>query len=170
MGSKAKRHRSVIAKNTWHQWAEKIIIFGDEMDLNINMVTLSDLKGKWNYTDAQHRQLKGMKWLHENRTNLTKTYDDTWVNVPATIHFLSQYDSRLLTAFGYIWDKLFEKDEAFHSGGAGIILSYPAFSKVSDSLYTDKCPFMDWNDVTIANCLYRTGVFKVHKMKISMST
>ncbi|EPZ31758.1 hypothetical protein O9G_000237 [Rozella allomycis CSF55] len=60
----------------------------------------------------------------------------------------------------HVWDKEYQKDIAFYSGGAGIIISGPALIKMVPSFYSWKCPYKGANDLTISYCMYKFGITK----------
>ncbi|RKP19558.1 hypothetical protein ROZALSC1DRAFT_22187 [Rozella allomycis CSF55] len=160
MGSKKFEDRTRVLRETWLSLVSQVYIFADEQIEDLGMISLEELKGKSSFEDAQHRQIKGLQWLFLSKKGFLEKFkwimlvdDDTFVNVENLILHLNKYDHRLLISFGYVWDREYQKDIAFYSGGAGIIISGPALIKMVPSFYSWKCPYKGANDLTISYCI-----------------
>ena len=154
-------------QRTWGSTASKIVYMGDEA--TNGMTTLPALRGRRSRRDAQHRTLLGMKWIHQQeRLNSSKWFalmdDDTFVNVKVLSHILQTLDSSVPFMLGHVWDCCVARGSElpFTSGGAGIIVSEAAFNLIVPHLYTEMCPFVTANDVTLGLCAKRLGVLQIH--------
>jgi hypothetical protein len=96
--------------------------------------------------------------------------DDTCLNVPALLSYLQLFDHRVSLSLGYVWDDLWESRWSFHSGGAGVVFSQPAFVSVVPAIYSKECPFAGNNDVTWMHCQKRRGVPKIHSDRFFPNT
>jgi len=163
MTSSITRHLFLGQKRTWLRDETHVWAFSDEYDPLHFTYTLPSLYGKSSYKDAQHRQLRGMQWLIQksNVDSLDWFFlidDDTWVNLPVLYRFVSLLDHKIPMLCGHE----FFKNKMFN-GGAGILLSKPAFKAIAQRLYTDTCPFLGTNDDTITMCSYTiSGLVRVH--------
>lgn len=177
MSSKKNRLKALKSVITWLSLTRHFYIFADENDSSIpHFITLPELRGKSSYDDAQHRQLRGMKWLRTHKPRLSNKNwfvlvdDDTWINIPALLHFLHHYSPELPVNFGFVWDDVWELGKSVQSGGAAMVLSRMAFHNLADNLYTDKIPFDKLNDVTLANGCKALGIVLVHSDKFHWNT
>jgi hypothetical protein len=167
MSSSLNLARLEGVQRTWGSTASKIVYMGDEA--RNGMTTLPPLLGRGSRRDAQHRTLLGMKWIHQQeRLNNSKWFalmdDDTFVNVKVLSHILQTLDSTVPFILGHVWDCCVarESELPFTSGGAGIIMSKAAFDVIGPHLYTEMCPFVTANDVTIGLCAKKLGVLQIH--------
>ncbi|KAJ3121021.1 hypothetical protein HK098_004061 [Nowakowskiella sp. JEL0407] len=168
MGSSKNKDRIKLLRKTWLGWVKEsnFVIFADEEDSESKMITIPELKGKPTYDDAQHRQLKGIKYIYAHNSSLIESKkwiilvdDDTWLNIPALIRYLIKFDYKLPMGIG--WVHLLRKTTAIYSGGAAMIFSKPAMDLIAPNLYTDVCPFATANDVTLSQCVFNLRVLKV---------
>jgi hypothetical protein len=154
-------------QRTWGSTVSKIVYMGDEA--KNGMTTLPPLQGRSSRKDAQHRTLLGMKWMYQqDHFNSSKWFafmdDDTFVNVKVLSHILQTLDSSVPFILGHVWDCCVARNSElpFTSGGAGIIISKSAFDIIVPHLYTETCPFVTANDVTLGLCAKRLGVLQIH--------
>ncbi len=161
-------------QRTWGSTAAKIVYMGDEPVHG--MTTLPSLRGRGSRRDAQHRTLLGMKWIQQQaRLNGSKWFalmdDDTFVNVRVLSRILQTLDSSLPFMLGHVWDCCVARSSElpFTSGGAGIIMSRAAFDLMVPHLYTETCPFVTANDVTLGLCAKRLGVLQIHDARFRIS-
>jgi hypothetical protein len=162
-------------QQTWGSTASKIVYMGDQA---INgMTTLPSLRGHGSRRDAQHRTLLGMKWIHQQEhLNNSKWFalmdDDTFVNVKVLSHILQTLDSYVPFMLGHVWDCCVARGSElpFTSGGAGIIVSKAAFDVLVPHLYTETCPFVTANDITLGLCAKRLGVLQIHDSRFHINT
>jgi hypothetical protein len=161
-----------ISKNT----SAKLIAIGDEIDYHRGIVTIPELNGKSNYLDAQHRQLKILKYILTECKNKSSNNncllnnirwiglidDDTWINVNRLIDILSIMNWKHPMIVGYVLSEhVTNKDLLYTSGGAGIFLSRSAFDIITPKLY-ESCPFCKYNDVTIGACSSISNIQRIH--------
>ena len=178
MGSAKSINRARLMVETWLRWTKgNFFIFTETTNATVPMVSLPELRNKTTKEDAQHRQLLGSQWLMKNRSDLVKTVkwfmfvdDDTWVNVPALFSYLQLFDHRVSLSFGYVWDHMWVADAAYFSGGAGVVLSHPAFVSMVPAIYSKECPFHTYNDVTWLHCQKKKGVTKIHSSRFVPDT
>ena len=147
---------------TWLCDAPHVWAFSDGYD-GLFVHTLPSLYGKNTYSDAQHRQLRGMQWLYRDQQEkllgvewIFLIDDDTWVNMPVFSRVLSLLDSNASVLCGY------EYESGMFNGGAGILLSRRAFDTIAPRLYSDTCPFAGTNDNTVTVCARRSNVTMMH--------
>jgi hypothetical protein len=146
---------------TWLRDVPNVWAFSDEYD-GLFVHTLPSLYGKNTYSDAQHRQLRGMQWLYRNQEKILGVEwlflidDDTWINLPVFSRALSLLDSSSSMLCGY------EYESGMFNGGAGILLSRPAYDTITPRLYSDACPFLGVNDNTITECARKSNVTMMH--------
>ena len=170
MASAKSIDRARLLTETWLRWTRgNFFIFTETTNASVPMISLPELQNRTTRADAQHRQLRGSHWLMMNRSDLVKKTkwfmfvdDDTWVNVPALLSYLQLFDHRASMSLGYIWDNTGVPGWSFHSGGAGVVFSQPAFVSVVPAIYSNECPFDAANDVTWMRCQKRKGVTKIH--------
>ena len=175
MASAKNIGRAWLMVEMWLRWTNgNFFIFTETTNASVPMISLPELQNKTTKADAQHRQLRGSQWLMKNRSDLVKKTkwfmfvdDDTWVNVPALLSYLQLFDHRVSLSLGYLWDDLWISDWSFHSGGAGVVFSQPAFVSVVPAMYSAVCPFAGTNDVTWMRCEKRKGVTKIHSDRFS---
>lgn len=174
MASSVNVPRLQGVQRTWGSTASKIVYMGDEA--MHGMTTLPPLQGRGSRRDAQHRTLLGMKWLHQQeRLNSSKWFalmdDDTFVNVKVLSHILQSLDSSVPFMLGHVWDCCVARNSElpFTSGGAGIIVSKAAFDMMVPHLYTETCPFVTANDVTLGLCAKRLGVLQIHDSRFHIN-
>lgn len=175
MSSSLNLARLEGVQRTWGSTASKIVYMGDEA--RNGMTTLPPLLGRGSRRDAQHRTLLGMKWIHQQeRFNNSKWLalmdDDTFVNIKVLSHILQTLDSSVPFILGHVWDCCVARNSElpFTSGGAGIIMSKAAFDMIAPQLYTETCPFVTANDVTIGLCAKRLGVLQIHDSRFRINT
>jgi hypothetical protein len=175
MSSSLNLARLQGVQRSWGSTASKIVYMGDEA--KHGMTTLPPLLGRGSRRDAQHRTLLGMKWIRQQeRLNSSKWFalmdDDTFVNVKVLSHILQTLDSSVPFMLGHVWDCCVARDSElpFTSGGAGIIVSKAAFDIIVPHLYTETCPFVTANDVTIGLCAKRLGVLQIHDSRFRINT
>jgi len=175
MSSTVNVQRLRGVQSTWGSTASKIVYMGDEA--MHGMTTLPALQGRGSRRDAQHRTLLGMKWLwQQERLNSSKWFalmdDDTFVNVKVLSQILQTLDSSVAFMLGHVWDCCVARNSElpFTSGGAGIIVSKAAFDIMVPHLYTEICPFVTANDVTLGLCAKRLGVLQIHDSRFHIHT
>lgn len=156
------------------RWAEHVIAFSDAADPDLGLMTLPEIQNKTGFDDAQLRQLHGMKWIYNSRKDLTHKKwfffvdDDTWVNVPSLLEYISWFPETLPLSFSHIY---LRHQRAVYNGGAGMLFSQEAFYRTAAAIFTDACPLEDVlpapmnNDNILAACAYSTGVLKVTSSK-----
>ena len=158
------------------RWAEYVVAFSDVADADLGIMTLPDIENKTGFGEAQTRQLHGMKWIYNNRKDLVSKKwfffvdDDTWVNVPSLLDYISWFPEALPLSFSHIY---LRHDRAVYNGGAGMLFSKEAFRRIAVSMFTESCPLQDVppapmnNDNILAACAYSNGVLKVSSSKFS---
>ena len=176
MASLQKRNRVAIQRASWMQWARHVVVIAEGFDDELGIITLPDTVGKTGFAHAQLRQLHGMKWLSENRPDLIgkKWYflvdDDTWVNVPTLLSYLSPFSSNLPLSFSHIYRF---NGMALYNGGAGMLFSQAAYDVLADAVFTAACPLTDLkpgelnNDNILSACAFRNSILKVTSSKFS---
>ena len=177
MASAAEKQRVAAQRASWMRWAKHIVIFADEADALLDILTLPSIKNKTGFAEAQYRQLHGMKWILQERPDLAAKRwfflvdDDTWVNFPALLSYLSHFPTNLPLSFSHVY--IMYDNQAVYNGGAGMLFTKTAFDILSSSVLTDACPltavdpgFVN-NDNILAACAFSTGVLKVSSSKFS---
>lgn len=177
MASIAERSRLHGQRSTWMRWTKHVVALADARDDQLGIMTLPEIENKTGFAEAQWRQLYGMKWLLTKRPDLAdKAWfflvdDDTWVNVPELIDYVSAISPKLPLSFSHIY--LMYNNQAVYNGGAGMLFSNTAFQKLGRAVMTDDCPLTDVdrnfmnNDNILAACAFSTGVLKVSSSKFS---
>ena len=177
MASAAEKQRVACQRASWMRWAKNIFIFADEADADLGIMTLPDIRNKTGFAEAQYRQLHGMKWILQERPAIAaKSWfflvdDDTWVNVPALLSYLSQFPPILPLSFSHVY--IMYDRQAVYNGGAGMLFTTTAFEILGTSVLTDACslsavhPSFINNDNILAACAFSTGVLKVTSSKFS---
>jgi hypothetical protein len=166
MTSSVTKELHLAQLRLWLRDAPHVWAFSDEYD-GLFVHTLPSIYGKNTYSDAQHRQLRGMQWLYRNQEKIQGVEwvfmidDDTWVNMPVFSRFLGLLDSNMSILCGY------QANNGMFNGGAGILLSRRAFNTITPKLYSDACPFSDANDNTITVCASRSNVTMIHSGRFS---
>jgi len=70
MASEQRADRARMQRETWLRNYPHLFIVGDAADPSVPMITLPELEGRATYADAQHRQLRYMRFLYEHRPDL----------------------------------------------------------------------------------------------------
>ena len=70
MASEQRADRARMQRETWLRNYPHLFIVGDAEDPSVPMITLPELEGRASYADAQHRQLRYMRFLYEHRPDL----------------------------------------------------------------------------------------------------
>jgi hypothetical protein len=70
MASEQRADRARMQRETWLRSYPHLFIVGDVEDPSVPMLTLPELEGRGTYEDAQHRQLRYMRFLYETRPEL----------------------------------------------------------------------------------------------------
>ena len=70
MASEQRAGRARAQRETWLRNYPHLFIVGDAADPSVPMITLPELEGRTTYADAQHRQLRYMRFLYEHRPEL----------------------------------------------------------------------------------------------------
>ena len=165
-----RKDRVKTQRASWMRWAEYVIAFSDAADSDLGMMTLPEITNKTDFADAQLRQLHGMRWIHNNRKDLSSKKwfffvdDDTWVNVPSLLEYISWFPETLPLSFSHIY---LRHNRAVYNGGAGMLFSQEGFRRTAAAMFTDKCPLEDVppapmnNDNILAACAYSTGALKM---------
>ena len=160
----AERHRGIT--RTWGSAFRHLFLFAEEGGSE-GLITLPELQGITTYEGAQHRQMRGLQWLyHEKHSTMQKAEwvflvdDDSWVNVPMLLHTFSQLDSALPIVVGFLIGG-FDVYEPRFQGGGGMLMSKAAAMQIAPNLY-GSCSVLDFNDVTVAQCVDQLGIIKVH--------
>ena len=176
MASEAKRERVVTQRSSWMRWAVHTFAFADVDDVELGLMTTPETANKTGFGEAQVRQLYGMRWLyHERRDLMDKKWfflvdDDTWVNVPSLLEFVSSFPPGLPLSFSHIY---LRHNRAVYNGGAGMLFSNEAFTRIAAALFTSSCSLNDIppapmnNDNILSACAYSSGVLKVTSSKFS---
>ncbi len=172
--SDALKDRVAAQKASWMRWAQHVVAFSDAADSELGIITLPEIQNKTGFAEAQTRQLHGMKWIYNNRADLTSKKwffcvdDDTWVNVPSLLEYTSPFPETLPLSFSHIY---LRDNRAVYNGGAGMLFSREAFHRIAAALLTNVCPLSEvppapmHNDNILAACAYSTGVLKVTSSK-----
>lgn len=174
MASQAKRDRIITQRASWMRWAEYVFVFADVNDPELGLITLPELANKTGFREAQVRQLFGMQWVYQFRNDLMNKKwfflvdDDTWVNVPSLLDYTASFPSNLPLSFSHIY---LRHNRAVYNGGAGMLFSNEAFTRIAAALFTQKCSLDDVppapmnNDNILSACAHSTGVLKVTSSK-----
>ena len=113
-----------------------------------------------------------MKWMYSSREDLADKKwffcvdDDTWINVPSLLEYISGFPESLPLSFSHIY---LIDDRALYNGGAGMLSSQEAFHRIGWVVY--RCMSVDrsaeplHNDNILAACAYATGVLIVLSSK-----
>ncbi|DBA79513.1 TPA: hypothetical protein ACH3X2_007775 [Trebouxia sp. C0005] len=124
------------------RWAEYVVAFSDVADADLGIMTLPEIENKTGFDEAQTRQLHGMKWIYNNRKDLVSKKwfffvdDDTWVNVPSLLDYISWFPEALPLSFSHIY---LRHDRAVYNGGAGMLFSKEAFRRIAAGLIRSQC-------------------------------
>jgi len=172
MTSSATQHKARAVLNSWGRGLENLLLISDMADSEVGSISFDDVSGQSRPTqmDKQHRQIWAMKFIYSDDTHAhlrdKKWYfladDDTWINIPALLDLIKQYDHRCPVTFGYVWSHVWVEDFDYISGGAGLLMSQRAFSLLTPAFYTDQCPFAHYNDITFGRCAWALRVQIVH--------
>eukprot|EP00971_Amphidinium_carterae_P122836 2431574-Amphidinium_carterae.1 len=60
--------------------------------------------------------------------------------------------------FSYILSDAHVLGYDYPCGGAGMLLSAAAYSSIAPLLFTDACPFLYYNDLTLGHCIHARGI------------
>ena len=209
-GSAKGRQRMRTAMDTWmrHSISRRSIFFSDVDDAALRMVALPSMRDRVGYGDAQHRQLRGLRWLFNATTPTTRLNgsvytppytapdvdhlaevadevatglrrqvvegavewvlfadDDTFVNVPALLSLLREnaHSRHLPIIIGNVFDRVTRTfDLSYCVGGAGFVMTSHAARAIARALYTDACPFVEFNDDSVGDCAMRLNITNVH--------
>lgn len=174
MASAKLKDRVKTQKASWMRWAQHVVAFSDVADSELGIITLPEIQNKTGFAEAQTRQLHGMKWIYHQRSDLTSKKwfffvdDDTWVNVPSLLQYISCFPETLPLSFSHIY---LRHNRAVYNGGAGMLFSTAAFHRIAAAIFTNACPLSEVppapmnNDNILAACAYSTGVLKVTSSK-----
>jgi hypothetical protein len=191
MGSSDLQDRLLSLRDTWLTWvpASNVVILSDALAPGLNITVLPELPADAyleevfgnvsslnNYHKANLRHLKAVQWLGEQKSEALRGIDwvmmvddDTFVNVPLLLQFLSQLPASLPLSVGMIYDNAawdpFLKGLAYPQGGAGMLFSKPGFLLLAQHVLRPHCCATEelyFNDVAIGFALTRARVVKVH--------
>lgn len=172
--SNERKDRVKTQKGSWMRWAQHVTAFSDAADSELGIMTLPEIQNKSGFDEAQTRQLHGMKWIYNNRKDLTSKKwfffvdDDTWVNVPSLLEYISCFPEDLPLSFSHIY---LRHNRAVYNGGAGMLFSRAAYHKIAVAMFTDSCPLSEVppapmnNDNILSACAHSTGILKVTSSK-----
>ena len=172
--STERKDRIKTQKASWMRWAQYVVAFADAADSDLGIITLPEIQNKTGFNEAQTRQLHGMKWIQNNRQDLTSKKwfflvdDDTWVNVPSLLEYISCFPETLPLSFSHIY---LRHNRAVYNGGAGMLFSRAAFQRIAAAMFTTTCPLSEVppapmnNDNILSACAHSTGVLKVTSSK-----
>ncbi len=83
--------------------------------------------------------------------------------MPRLLEFAAEFEHRLPLAVGYVWRHHINRPDLNHvSGGAGILFSQAAVTRIVPQLYTAVCPFDTFQDDTLSRCAQASGVLLLH--------
>lgn len=175
-----------LRDHSWLEWAKHYVILSDKAvdghNLHVRDTTPEDRKiaepfiaqrhEKYNeaYILASLRQLRAAKHYGTVEGALPDTVkyvafldDDTFVNVPALLNFLSKFWHEMPLAFGHVWvDNTVPAPWSFLSGAA-MFFTKNALQRVTRVLFTESCPTVSFlNDVMLSTCSRKVGVAMVH--------
>ena len=174
--STERKDRVRTQKASWMRWAQHVTAFSDAADSELGIMTLPEIQNKSGFLEAQTRQLHGMKWIYNNRKDLTSKKwfffvdDDTWVNVPSLLEYISCFPETLPLSFSHIY---LRHNRAVYNGGAGMLFSREAYHRIAVAMFTESCPVSEVlpapmnNDNILSACAHSTGVLKVTSSKFS---
>lgn len=189
MCSSDKKERISWLSQTWLAWVSprNVVLLSDTEIPGYNVTLLPSLPGDSyvktkfpnpnNYDAANIRHLLSVQWLGKVRQEALDGFDwvfmvddDTFVNLPMLLLLVRQIPSSLPLLVGYIWDsppgKIYLKDVAWPSGGAGMLFTKEGFKRVASNLFEPVCDMRKClNDVTIGLCATASKVTKVHSDK-----
>lgn len=120
--------------------------------------------------DSGERQWRSILWLQENKPELLAKVkwialinDETWMNVPKLLDFLSNYNHNYNVAIGQVFHELFIKNRTFLQGGGGIVFSRTAFLAVAKQLFNPYCRYNKPHaDLSLSSCYKIAGTLLVH--------
>ena len=177
MASLETRNRVRLQRDTWMRWASNVIVLAEGHDAELGIMTLPELQNKTGFANAQLRQIYGMKWILNERPDLMQkdwfflVDDDTWVNVPVLLDYLSGFPAFLPLSFSHIY--LMYDNQAVYNGGAGMLFTHTAFRILARAVLTHACPLEDVdqnfvnNDNILSACAYSMAILKVSSSKFS---
>ncbi len=177
MTSLETSNRVRLQRDTWMRWASHVIVLAEGEDAELGIMTLPELHNKTGFVNAQLRQIHGMKWILNDRPDLMQKKwfflvdDDTWVNVPVLLDYLSEFPAILPVSFSHIY--LMYDNQAVYNGGAGMLFTQTAFLDLARAVLTPACPLQDVdknfvnNDNILSACAYSMAILKVSSSKFS---
>ena len=177
MASLETSNRVRIQRETWMRWTSHVIVLAEGEDAELGIMTLPELHNKSGFANAQLRQIHGMRWVLNDRPDLMQKKwfffvdDDTWVNVPVLLDYLSNFPSFLPLSFSHIY--LMYNNQAVYNGGAGMLFTETAFRILAGAVLTHACPLKDVdqnfvnNDNILSACAYSMAILKISSSKFS---
>lgn len=168
MSGGVTREKAAAVRDTWGQHVAKIWIVSDTADAANGAITFPEIEGRTSYADAQHRQLVALQKLAHSREARGCRWwfladDDTWVNPHVVADMATGVPEDFPVMIGFLWfAQGFAKNVVIPSGGGGMMYSRAGAKAVADALYTDKCPFVAANDVTLGHCNAALNIPMVH--------
>ncbi len=70
MASQMRADLAHVMRTSWLRNFPHVFIVGDADNASVPMITLPELAGLGGYGDAQHRHLRAMRFIHDNRPQL----------------------------------------------------------------------------------------------------
>lgn len=172
-------HETRVASSlrTWAKDCPHFVVASDRADPLYRAITWPFFETRTGYFDAGLKPLFGLAHvMREPALSQKKWYvlvdDDTWINIPLLLDFLSKYNPEYPVMFGHVFDygamgPPYEVEPPYLQGGAGEVLSYAAASTLAPLLATDACPYANYSDTTIGRCAWANNVVTVHSSQFS---
>jgi len=131
-GSKCETYKNI--KILYFLGEEKINGFNDtDLYKYINLVGVKN-----DYISASYKQFLGMKYIYENYKPkfIISIGTDTYLNIPKLLLYINQFNyTESLYIGGHGCNRqIGYKNYYFHSGGAGVIITYGCLEKIYDLL------------------------------------
>jgi hypothetical protein len=93
--------------------------------------------------------------------------DATWVNVPALLGLVRDYDSSCPVIFSHIVSGAWLEDFDYVSGNAGVVISNAALGAMLDRLSSKECISAHFNEIGFSHCAWSSDVQLVHHAAFS---
>ncbi|XP_066979027.1 glycoprotein-N-acetylgalactosamine 3-beta-galactosyltransferase 1-like [Macrobrachium rosenbergii] len=155
---------ALAVKNTWGKRCDKIIFFGDQIDEELEPVTLTGIREGHGVLWGKTRE--ALKYLYDNYLDefdwFYKADDDTYAIIENLRYVVTPYDPDFPIGLGERAVVQGNKDRSYLGGGAGYVLSRGTLRVFGKVTYHNSslCPMSHggMEDVTLGKCLMNSGI------------
>lgn len=179
IGSSKKRTFRLLSQyRSWLSMTRHFfLIAGEPIDNLPNVIVINSNSPNSPITDSLIDSgeilWRSILWMKENQPKLlaklkwiTIVADDTWLNIPKLLDFLSNYNHNYNLAIGQVSHNFLVQNRTFLQGRSGIIFSQRAFSTLTEHLFKPYCRYnKPHGDLSLWSCYKVAGTLLVHSYR-----